>query len=128
MCVRNKSRSQAWNRRIQRGITRAWHNVQSRSLWRAQQPHHTGKSVLPLLPAGAQHAHQDLLGACALPGPVSAPYLACDDHAPDGSLGRIVGGIQTGTVEEGEYPGPFMIEMTRQSLVRRILVDGIQHP
>ena len=81
------------------------------------------KSVLALLPAGAQHADQDLLRARSFPGPVPAPHLAGDHHAADGSFRRIVGGIQTGTVQEGEQPEPFMFEMARQSLVRRISVD-----
>jgi hypothetical protein len=93
-----------------------------------QQLHTARESVLALLPAGAQHAGQDLLCARSFPGPVSAPHLAGDHHAADRAFRRIVGGVQSRTVQEREQPRQFMFEMTRQPAVRRVPTACFQHP
>src|SRR5260370_35756240 len=63
---------------------RAGHNVQDHPLRRAQQQQYGPEGVLALLPASAQHAHQDLLRPCSFPGPAPTPELAPDHHATDG--------------------------------------------
>jgi len=93
-----------------------------------QQPHATGERVLALLPAGTQHAGQNLVRARSIPGPVPAPHLAGDHHAANGSFRRIVGGVQPRTVQEREQPQPFMFEMPRQPAVRWVPPACFQHP
>jgi hypothetical protein len=40
----------------------------------------------------------------------------------------VVGGVQPRTRQEGEQPRPFVFEMTRQPVVRRIPAACFQHP
>ncbi len=62
---------------------------------------------------------RDLVRARAiLGGAVAAPDLARDHHAPQRPLGGVVGGLQTGTAQEGERTAR-IAELPRSHLLRR---------
>ncbi len=59
-----------------------------------QQPADPDKGIFALLATATQHAGQHLLSTRPVPGPVATLELAGDDHAPQGPLGGVVGGLQ----------------------------------
>ena len=126
-CVRKRSGIRAcdWGGAA---VVRARHNVQDHGARGAQQSHAARKSVFALLPAGAEHTHQDLLSARSFPGPVPAPHLTGDHHAADGAFRRIVGGVQSRTAQKREQPQQLMFEMTRQPPVGCIPATWFQQP
>src|ERR1700693_2995332 len=55
------------------GRKRLRNDVEPHRLRRTQEGDQLLKGILALLPASPQNAHQNLLGSCAVPGPVAAP-------------------------------------------------------
>jgi hypothetical protein len=71
------------------------------------------------LPAGTQDAGQNLLGAGAVRRTIASPGFARQRHQPDRPRGEVVGGMQAGTVKEGEQVWLLMAQMFGQSLIGR---------
>src|ERR1035438_7768487 len=66
------------------------------------------------------------LGAGSILGAVSAPVLTRADQGSDGSLGHIVGRIQTGTIKIGKDVRPLVLQMFGQPAVGRISIGTRQ--
>jgi hypothetical protein len=75
-----------------------------------------------------QNAGEHGLSASTSWGTVAAPVFARADEGADGSLADIVGGIQPGTIKEGEEVGPLMEQMLREPTIGGIATGVGKHP
>jgi hypothetical protein len=77
--------------------------VQGDGMGRAQQLLQYGLDGPVLLTAGLEKAEQNPLRVCSPWGAIAAPHLARYHHGPDSLFGSPVGGLQSGTVQEGKH-------------------------
>lgn len=84
---------------------------------RPEQLFQHGERATLLLPAGAQQAGENLLGAGSGRGAITAPDLAGHHQRAEGLFGSPVGRIATRMIQKGEQGGSLAVEMVGQPLV-----------
>jgi len=101
-------------------------DIEQLGLCRSQQIDDQGEQILVLLFGGAQDTGEHGLRPGPLFGAVAAPVLADHHQDPHDPLGHIVGGFQTGTVQEGKQVRTFVAQVFGQTLIGPIALAAGQ--